>query len=55
MTGKSRFRAASNPSSPRPSSEKIISVNMAPVNRMPMKAAGNPAMTISMALRNMWP
>jgi hypothetical protein len=47
--------AASKPSRPSPSSEKITSISSEPVNRMPMKAAGKPAMTISMALRKTWP
>ena len=38
-----------------PSSWKITSINKAPVKRMPTKAAGKPAITISMALRKTWP
>ncbi|MGC4002198.1 MAG: hypothetical protein QM811_03240 [Pirellulales bacterium] len=40
---------------PRPSSEKTFSISSAPVKKAQMKAPGNPAMTISMALRNTWP
>jgi hypothetical protein len=44
-----------NPKSPSPSSENTISTSSAPVNKMPMKAAGKPAIISIMALRKIWP
>ena len=38
--------AASKPSKPKPSRENIISVNKAPVNNIPIKAVGKPAIII---------
>ena len=54
-TGISLLRAASNPKRPSPFREKITSISSEPVNKMPIKAAGNQAMTISIALRNTCP
>ena len=51
----SRLIAASKPSRPIPSSEKMISISSEPVKKIDTNAAGKPAMTISMALRNTWP
>ena len=38
-----------------PSSEKITSISKFPKNRMPTKADGKLAITISIALRKTWP
>ena len=46
ITGDSRAKADSKPSKPRPSSEKMISINREPVNKMPTKA-GSLAPTVS--------